>query len=94
MITCFMFGKYTTEALKEISTDRTKKAVIIIEELGGKVTSMYALLGEQDLVFIVDFPDINQAIKASVSLSNTLGIPFTTTPAVTVEEFDAMMAEL
>jgi hypothetical protein len=45
-------------------------------------------------VFVVDFPDINQAIKASVSLSNLLGIPFTTSPAVTVEEFDAMMEEL
>lgn len=94
MITCFMFGKYTTEAIKEISADRTKKAVIVIEELGGKVTSMYALLGEQDLIFVVDFPDVNQAIKASVSLSNLLGIPFSTSPAVTVEEFDAMMAEL
>ena len=94
MITCFMFGKYTTEALKGIAADRTMKAVILIEELGGKVTAMYALLGEQDLVFIVNFPDINQAIKASVALSNLIGVPFTTSPAVTVEEFDAMMAEL
>lgn len=94
MITCFMFGKYTTESLKAISADRTKKAVILIRELGGNVTSMYALLGEQDLVFVVDFPDINQAIKASISLSNLIGMAFTTSPAVTVEEFDAMMAEL
>ncbi|MBA7611502.1 hypothetical protein ES703_18726 [subsurface metagenome] len=94
MITCFMFGKYTTEAMKEITVDRTMKAVILIEELGGKVTSMYALLGEQDLVFIVDFPDVNQALKTSVALSNLIGISFTTSPAVTVEEFDAMMAEL
>jgi len=94
MITCFMFGKYTFESLREISADRTKKAVILINELGGKVTSMYALLGEQDLVFIVDFPDINHAIKASVALTNLIGISFTTSPAVTVEEFDSMMAEL
>lgn len=94
MITCFMFGKYTTESLKKISPDRTQKAVILINELGGKVTSMYALLGEQDLVFIVDFPDLNHAIQASVALAQLTGIPFTTSPAVTVEEFDALMAEL
>jgi len=94
MITCCMFGKYTTEALTRISADRTQQAVIHIEELGGKIRSMYALLGERDLLFIVDLPDINQAIKASVSLSNLLGIPFTTSPAVAVEEFDAMMAEM
>jgi uncharacterized protein with GYD domain len=94
MITCFMFGNYTTESLKKISADRTKEVVILINEMDGKVKSMYALLGQQDLVFVVDFPDINQAIKASVSLSNLLGIPFTTSPAVTVEEFDAMMEEL
>ncbi|MFB0516802.1 MAG: GYD domain-containing protein [Candidatus Neomarinimicrobiota bacterium] len=94
MITCFMFGKYTSESMKEISADRTKKVVILINELGGKVTSMYALLGERDLVFVVDFPDINHAIKASVAMTNLTGIPFSTSPAVTVEEFDAMLAEL
>ena len=94
MITCCMFGKYTTEALTRISADRTQQAVIHIEELGGKVRSMYALLGERDLLFVVDLPDINQAIKASVFLSNLLSIPFTTSPAVAVEEFDAMMAEI
>ena len=92
MITCFMFGNYTSESLKKISADRTKEAVTLIHELGGKITSMYALLGEHDLIFIVDFTDVNQAIQTSVTLSKLLGIPFTTSPAVTVEEFDALMA--
>ncbi|MFC1619274.1 GYD domain-containing protein [Candidatus Neomarinimicrobiota bacterium] len=94
MITCFMFGSYTTESLKTISADRTKEALIQLEELGGKVKSMYALLGDQDLIFIVDFPDVNTAIKASVALTKLIGVPFSTSPAVTVEEFDAMMEEL
>lgn len=93
MITCFMFGNYTSRALKNISSERTMQAVALIEELGGKVHAMYALLGEHDLVFIVNFPDINRAVKASVTLSQYLGIPFTSAPAVTVEEFDALMEE-
>jgi len=56
--------------------------------------SMYVLLGEKDLVFIVNFPEIEQAIKASVALSKLTGISFTTLPAVSVEEFDKMISEV
>ena len=31
-----MFGKYSAESLKEVSADRTKKAVKIIEKNGGE----------------------------------------------------------
>ena len=94
MITCFMYGKYTPGALKEISADRTHLVVTGIHEAGGEVKSMYALLGDRDLVFIADFPDIPQAIKASITLTNLTGIIFSTSPAVPVEEFDALMEEL
>ena len=52
-----MFGKYTRDSLSNASAERTRKAVKIIEKNGGKVISMYALLGENDLVFTLDFPD-------------------------------------
>ena len=45
-----MFGKYSSEALKGISPERTDKAVEVIKKNGGKVISMYAVLGEHDLV--------------------------------------------
>ncbi|NVM25891.1 MAG: GYD domain-containing protein [Desulfobacterales bacterium] len=94
MGTFFMFGKYSSEALKEISAERTDKANNLIKKFGGEVISMYALLGKKDLVFIVNLPGIEQAMKASVALSKLTGISFTTSPAVTVEEFDKMIAEL
>lgn len=93
MITCLMFGNYSGPSLADISPDRTKEAVAQISELGGEVKSMYALLGGNDLVFIANFPDIPQALKASVLLSRTLGIQFTTHPAITNEEFDTLIAE-
>ena len=92
MATYFMFGKYSSEAAKKISGNRTKKAVSIIKKLGGKVNSTYALLGEHDLVFIVDFPSIDVAIKASITLNKLTGISFSTSPAVTVEHFDKIIA--
>jgi len=94
MATFFMFGKYSFEALKEMSPERTDKIVSLIKKFGGEVNSMYALLGEKDLVFIINFPEIEQAIKASVALSTLTGISFTTSQAVTVEEFDKMISEI
>lgn len=94
MGTFFMVGKYSSEALKEISAERTDKANNLIKKFGGEVTSMYALLGEKDLVFIVNLPGIEQAMQASVALSKLTGISFTTSPAITVEEFDKMIAEV
>jgi len=90
MATFFMFGKYTLEGIKGMSTTRTKKIVNIIKKSRGKVKSMHALLGDNDLVFIVDFPGNEEAIKASVAITKLTGIAFTTSPAVTVEEFDRL----
>ncbi len=74
-----MFGKYTQDSLKGVSPERTRKAVKIIEKNGGKVVSMYAVLGEHDLVFTLDFPDADS---------------FTTSPVVDVEQFDRLMSEI
>ena len=94
MATYFMFGRYSLDSLKEISPERTIKAAALIEKHGGEVKSGYALLGEKDLVLIVDLPDTEQAMKTSVALAKLLGISFTTAPAVTVEDFDKIMEEV
>ena len=88
-----MFGKYSSEALKGISPERTDKAVEVIKKNGGKVISMYAVLGEHDLVFTLDFPDSEKALAASVALNKLTGISFTTSPVVEVEKFDKLIAE-
>ena len=91
MATFFMFGKYSIDAVKEISAERTVKATAVIGDPGGKVEAAYALLGETDLVLIVDLPGVKEAMKASIELTKLLGISFTTAPAVTVEEFDKLI---
>ena len=37
MATFFMFGKYSAQAMKEMSPARTQKVVDLIKQLGGKV---------------------------------------------------------
>ena len=89
-----MFGKYTQDSLKDASAQRTKKAVKIIEKNGGKVVSMYAVMGEHDLVFTLDFPDAEKALAASVALNMVTGISFATSPVVDVEKFDRLISKI
>ncbi len=90
MSTFLLLGNYSSEALKEISADRTDKCNRLIEKFGGEVKSIYALLGCYDLVMIVDFPTTDDAMKASIALTKLTNISFATYPAVSVEQFDEM----
>jgi uncharacterized protein with GYD domain len=87
-----MYGKYSKEALEGISAERTKKALDVVVKAGGKVNSIYALLGKYDLVLIVDFPGVAEVMKASITLNKLTNISFTSFPAIAVEEFDTIMA--
>lgn len=92
MATYFLTGTYGADAIKGISPKRTADVTGLIEGVGGKIVSMYLLLGEKDLVIIAEFPGLKEAIKGSVGISKMTGISFTTNPAITAEEFDAYMA--
>ena len=91
MATFVLFGKYSIDSVKEISAERTKSATAVIGDSGGKLQAAYALLGDTDLVLVVDFPGVKEAMGTSVKLAQLLGISFTTSPAVTVEEFDRLI---
>jgi uncharacterized protein with GYD domain len=88
-----MFGKYSSEAIKHISSERTEKAREVIQKNGGKIISMYAVMGEHDLVFTIDFSDANKAVATSVALYRLTGIHFTTSPVVDVEQFDSLVGD-
>lgn len=91
MATFFMFGKYSSDAIKKISIKRTEQAIDTIQNLGGETNGVYALLGEYDLLFCVKLPDVETAMKASISLSQLTGISFNTCPAVKVDVFDRLV---
>lgn len=94
MTTFCMFGRYSSGSLKKISPKRTSQVSALIKNLNGQIVSMYALLGKYDLVFIVNFPGIDEAMKASIAISKMTGISFMTQAAVPVEKFDSMTAKL
>ena len=91
MATYFMFGKYSLEGMKGMSAGRTAKTLALIKRHGGEFKAGYALLGDVDLVLIVEMPDLGQAMKTSAALAKLLGVSFSTAPAVPAEEFDKLM---
>jgi uncharacterized protein with GYD domain len=91
MATYLMFGEYSAGAIDAISADRTEAANAVIADCGGKAEAGYVLLGEKDLLLIVDFPSTEAVIKASLGLSKLLGISFSTCPAITIEAFDKLL---
>jgi uncharacterized protein with GYD domain len=92
MATFFLFGKYSAASLKGISARRTQTAAATVKKLGGELKSMHVLLGEHDLVLIVELPGIAEALRCSLSLARQSGISFTTAPAISVEQFDKLAA--
>ena len=91
MNTYLMFGKYSSEAIKGISSRRTEEANRLIAENGGEIVAQYTLLGENDLLFIVKFSSVEEVIKSSVALNKLTGISFNSVPAITVEQFDKII---
>jgi len=94
MATFFMFGKYSSEAAKKISAERTEKAREAIEKLGGEVKEIYVLLGEYDLVIIAELPRMAEAMQASIALKRLTDISFFTAAAMPVDEFDEMADQM
>ncbi len=92
MATYLLFGKYSTDALKGISAKRTDEAKALIKKHGGELKAAYATLGGVDLVMVIDLPDTARAMATSAALAKLTGIGFTTAPAVSIEEFDKLVA--
>ena len=93
MATYFMLGKYSPGAIKKMSSRRTDAAVGVIEQYNGQVVSIYALMGEYDIVFIINLPGNKEAMEVSVALTRTTNIFFTTCPAMPVDRYDAMIQD-
>ncbi len=93
MATFIMFGNYSLDSVKQISAKRTEDSIELIMKNEGKLKDGYSLLGETDIILIVEFPDFMHAMKTSVELSKLLGISFTTAPALTMGEFDKLFQD-
>ena len=92
MATYVMFGTYSLEAVKAISAKRSTQALALVKKYGGELKAGYSLLGKVDIVMVVELPDNDRAMQLSAALTKLLGVSFTTSPAVTFEQFDKLMS--
>ena len=88
MTTFFLFGNYSSDSIKKIDQKRTKKAEKIIQGFGGTLKWVYALVGQDDLLFMVELPGVPEAVQVSLAISVETGISIRSAPAVPVALFD------
>ena len=94
MATYFLFGRYSADAVKGMSSARTEKATQLIQKYGGELKSMHIITGEYDIVIMATFPGLSNVVKAIVSITKLTGIGFVTCEAIPVEEFDRIVADV
>ena len=87
-------GRYSAEAIKGISAERTQKANELAGNFGGGIKDVYALMGKNDLLIVAQFPGSGAALQFSVAMSRMTGIAFTTSEAIPAADFDELMGKI
>jgi uncharacterized protein with GYD domain len=90
-------ASYTNEGLKGLQKDKAsgrRDAIAkAMESIGGRLETMYYCLGQDDVVVIVDAPDVASVTALCVSVGATGLVRTRTTPLLTVEETDRALAK-
>jgi uncharacterized protein with GYD domain len=90
-------ASYTAEGLKGLQKDKASGRVAAItkaiEALGGKFECMYFCLGENDVIVIVEAPDIASLAALNIAVSSTGLARTKTTALLTIEETDKALAK-
>jgi uncharacterized protein with GYD domain len=94
MATFIMLGKYSSQGLKNASAVRTRKAEHLVSKMRGKIINIYALMGEYDLLLLIDLPGTSEAITLSAGLTKLTGVSFVTSPAMPITEFDKVITQI
>jgi uncharacterized protein with GYD domain len=86
-------ARYTPEGAqgvaKEGATSRREAVKKHLEQLGGKLESMYFAFGDVDCYSIVDLPDHASAVALSFAVNESGAIAVKTVVLLTPEEIDA-----
>jgi uncharacterized protein with GYD domain len=90
-------ASYTADGLKGLQKDKAsgRKAAVTkaLEAVGGKLDHMYFCLGDNDVVAVIDVPDLSTATALAVSISASGLVRTKTIPMMTVDEMDSALAK-
>jgi len=85
-------GSYSDDGtkglLQEGASRRRDTVAKVIEGLGGTLEAFYFTFGDRDVIVIYSAPDEITAIALSMAVNQSGKVRLTTTPLLTVEDFD------
>lgn len=88
---------YTAEGLKGLLKDKASGRFAAltqaVQSLGGGVDAMHFALGQDDVVAILDLPDITAAAGLGAAISSSGLVRSRTMALLTVEEMDQALAK-
>jgi uncharacterized protein with GYD domain len=93
MSTFIMLTRLTSDGVKTIKDNpgRVQEVTKEVEQLGVKVLSQWATLGEYDFVSVVEAPDEKVMAKLSVEMGSRGTVMNQTLVAIDVEEFTSSL---
>lgn len=93
MPTYIMLTNLTADGVKTLKSNPNRVGEVNkeVEQLGAKVLSQYATLGQFDFISIVEAPDEKTMAKVSVELASRGTMSSQTLPAIPAEELAASL---
>jgi len=81
--------KYTRDGLIDIANTKSRFDAVkkIIEKHGGKLIAIYGLMGEYDVLTIMEMPSRSAMVSTVMKICQSGRITAQTLPALSIEEF-------
>jgi uncharacterized protein with GYD domain len=91
-----MLFRFTQQGMQNIKesparVDAAKKA---FEDMGAQIKAFYAVMGQYDMLFIVEAPDDETIVKAALATASMGNVHTETLRAFTEDEFRTIVASL
>ena len=96
MPTYIILFKWTDQGIKEIKnlTQRVQQNIKALEAMGGKITGVYAVMGDYDLVGIGEAPSDEVAMTFALGVGAQGNARTTTLKAFSMEQFAGIVKRL
>ena len=94
MPTYIMLSTLSTQGIQTLKSnpDRLRQVNQDVEELGCRVVSQWATLGDVDFISVVEAPDTETIARVSIALGARGSTKVRTLPALTIDEFLASIS--
>lgn len=90
-------ASYTSDGVKGVlregGTSRMAAATAAIESVGGSVDCFYFAFGPDDVIGVVDFPDVASATALSLAINSTGLVAASLVPLLNAADVDAAAAK-